>query len=119
LRLSIDARGLDRLRPRISGNSERLRSAANSGSFRAAPKGGACFGADQIRQTGNADKSIGKLGFAANRDAKLFFDANGEFDSVKGVEAQVAADERLVIGDPVRLQHVKPDYSGDKVLQLH
>jgi hypothetical protein len=72
---------------------------------------------DEFGQTGDAGESPVPLFPAAQRDAILFFDANGEFERVKGVEAEAAAHEHLIVADSVRLQQVGSEQAGDAMLQ--
>ncbi len=58
----------------------------------------------ECSKIGDAGESAVRLFSAANRNAKLFFDADGEFERVKGVEAEAAAHERLVVGNSVRVE---------------
>jgi hypothetical protein len=53
---------------------------------------------------------------AVQRDAKLFFEANREFDRIQRVEAEAAADQRLVVGNLFRLAQVGPEEVGHELL---
>src|ERR1039457_2512303 len=74
--------------------------------------------ANEFGQTPYATENEARLLFAANGDSKRFFDAEGKFENVKGVEVKVAASESLVVSNAVRHQDIEPENVGHEALQL-
>ena len=68
-----------------------------------------CTGVYEIGQTGDAGEGAVRLFGAEDRDAKFFFDADGKFEQVQGVEAEA-------VSHSVRLEHVGPEHAGDEPL---
>jgi hypothetical protein len=54
---------------------------------------------------------------AIERDAKLFFDEEGEFEHIERVEAETAPHERLTFGDFIRLEDVHSEQISDEMLE--
>jgi hypothetical protein len=71
---------------------------------------------DEVSQAGDAGEGVVCLFEAADPDAKPFFDAEGEFECVEAIQAEAAANERLVIGNFIRLDYVDPEQVGDEML---
>jgi hypothetical protein len=72
----------------------------------------------EVSKAGNAGESVDCPILAAKRDAKLFFNADGELECVKRIEAKPVAHERLVVGNSVRIEYIGPQLVNNEPLQL-
>jgi hypothetical protein len=72
----------------------------------------------EVSKTGNAGESVDRRFLAAKRDAKLFFNADGELECVKRIEAKPVTHERLVVGNSVRIEYIGPQLVNDEPLQV-
>ena len=74
-------------------------------------------GLDKVGQTPDCGEFSESSVQVIERDAELFFDAEGEFEHVERVEAEAAAYERLTVGDFIRLQNVHSEQIRDEMLE--
>jgi hypothetical protein len=74
------------------------------------------MGAKETRQTGEAVENALRIAFAANRDSKLLFDADGQLERIDGVATEASANERQVVGNRTRIGDIGPEQCGGQTL---
>ena len=75
-------------------------------------------GVNEVRKTGDAREDALRHSSSTNRNAELLFEADGEFEHIQGIETEAAANERLVVGNLIRIEKVEPEHLGDEMLQV-
>jgi hypothetical protein len=67
------------------------------------------MGAKETRQTGEAVENALRIAFAANRDSKLLFDADGQFERINGIATEAPADQGQVVINRSRIEDIGPE----------